>query len=244
MLTTRIQKFFEPSLPVIACEIDRRMVGVVRLDTRNPALVDRFAVMHLPEGLVSPSLSRPNIASVPEFVAFLKSVFTKAEVKTTRISLALPDASAKVSLHPLDTLPGNEDERQQLLRWKLKKTVPFNVDEAHVTSLDHRLPNGKHLVMTVCIHKEVLAQYEESFQKLGMHAGYVCLSSFATFELLSKLEPEFSERAVLLLRVQPSGVSSLIVQEGRVVLFRQTDTGEEALSAEFGLTDLVEEIHP
>ena len=244
-LASRIQKFFAPSLPLVACEINRRAIGLVRLDSRNPALVDRFSVTQLAEGLVAPSLIRPNITALPEFVTELKSAFAKAEIKTSRISLALPDASAKVSLHPLDTLPGNENEKQQLFRWKLKKTVPFNIDDAHVTSLDHRLPNGKHLVLTVCIHKEVLAQYEEAFQKLGIHAGYICLSSFATFEVLSKLEPDLGQRSVLLLRVRSSGVSSLIVQEGRVVLFRQTDAGEEALaSPAVGLPDLFDEIHP
>ena len=249
-LTSTIQKFFEPSLPLVACEINRRTIALVRLDSRNPALVDRLAVTPLPEGLVSPSLIRPNIADLPDFVAALKSAFAKAEIKTARVSLALPDASAKVSLHPLDTLPGNENEKQQLLRWKLKKTVPFNIDEAHVASLDYKLPNGKHLVLTVCIHKEVLAQYEEAFQKLGIHAGYICLSSFATFELLSKLEPDLGQRSVLLLRVRPSGVSSLIAQEGRVVFFRQTDIDEEASVAALatsraaGLPDLFDEIHP
>jgi type IV pilus assembly protein PilM len=244
-LTFRIQKFFEPSLPLVACEINRRAIALVRLDSRNPALVDRFSVTPLAEGLVAPSLIRPNITALPDFVTELKSAFAKAEIKTSRISLALPDASAKVSLHPLDTLPGKEHEKQQLLRWKLKKTVPFNIDDAHVTSLDHKLPNGKHLVLTVCIHKEVLAQYEEAFQKLGIHAGYICLSSFATFELLSKLEPDLGQRSVLLLRVRSSGVSSLIVQEGRVVLFRQTDVGEEApISPAVGVPDLFDEIHP
>jgi len=249
-LTSTIQKFFEPSLPLVTCEINRRTIALVRLDSRNPALVDRLAVTPLPEGLVSPSLIRPNIADLPNFVAALKSAFAKAEIKTARVSLALPDASAKVSLHPLDTLPGNENEKQQLLRWKLRKTVPFNIDEAHVASLDYKLPNGKHLVLTVCIHKEVLAQYEEAFQKLGIHAGYICLSSFATFELLSKLEPDLGQRSVLLLRVRPSGVSSLIAQEGRVVFFRQTDIDEEASVAALatsraaGLPDLFDEIHP
>lgn len=245
MLTSRIQKFFEPRLPGVACEINRRTIAMVRLDSRNPALVDRFAVTSLPEGLVSPSLIRPNIADLPDFVSALKSTFAKAEIKTARISVALPDASGKVSLHPLDTLPANENEKQQLLRWKLKKTVPFSIDEAHVTSLDHKLPNGKHLVLTVCIHKEVLGQYEEAFQKLGIHAGYICLSSFAAFELLSKLEPDLGQRSVLLLRVRPSGVTSLIAQEGRVVLFRQAGVEEEGTdTAPAGLPDLFDEIHP
>lgn len=246
-LKSRVLKFFEPNLPLVACEINRRAISVVRLDSRNPALVERFSVTPLAEGLVSPSLIRPNISSLPDFVAVLKSALAKAEIRTAKMSLALPDASAKVSLHPLDTLPGNENEKQQLLRWKLKKTIPFNIDEGQVTSLDHKLSNGKHLVLTVCIHKEVLAQYEEVFQRLGIHAGYICLSSFATFELISRFEPDLVQRSVLLLRVRPSGVSSLIVQEGRVVLFRQTDVGEEEAFAgtdALGLPDLSDEIHP
>jgi type IV pilus assembly protein PilM len=249
MLTSRVQKFFEPSLPLVACEINSRSIALVRLDSRNPALVDRFAVTPLAEGLVCPSLVRPNITDLPEFLAVLKSAFVKAEIKTARISLALPDASAKVSLHSMDTLPSNENEKQQLLRWKLKKTVPFNVEEARMASLDHKLASGKHLVLTVCIHREVLAQYEEAFQKLGIHAGYVCLSSFAVFELLARLEPDLGQRSVLLLRVRQSGVSSLIAQEGRVVFFRQTGIGEGPADAVLaagapGLPDLVDEIHP
>jgi type IV pilus assembly protein PilM len=250
LLTSRIQKFFEPSLPLVACEINRRSIVLVRLDSRNPAFVDRLAVSPLSEGLVSPSLVQPNIADLSDFVAALKSALAKAEIKTTRISLALPDASAKVSLHSLDKLPGNDNEKQQLLRWKLKKTVPFNIDEAHVASLDHKLANGKHLVLTVCIQREVLAQYEEAFQKLGIHAGYVCLSSFAAFELVAKIDPELEQSSVMLIRVRSSGVSSLISQNGHVVFFRQTDVNDETegfeqRTANVGnLPDLFDEIHP
>ncbi|MCI0423420.1 MAG: hypothetical protein L0312_30090 [Acidobacteria bacterium] len=250
-LKTHINRFFEPSLPTVACEINHRTIALVRLDSRNPSLVDRFAVAPLPEGLVSPSLVRPNIAALPDFIAALKSALAKAEIKTARISLALPDASAKVSLHPLDTLPGNDHEKQQLLRWKLKKTVPFNIEEAHVALLDYKFANGKHLVLTVCIHQEVLAQYEEAFQKLGIHPGYICLSSFAAFELLSRLEPDLGQRSVLLLRARASGVSSLIAQEGRVVFFRQTELDDGASETSMGaasetasLPDLFDEIHP
>jgi type IV pilus assembly protein PilM len=245
----RIEKFFQPSLPPVACEISRRSVALVRLDSRNPALVDRFAVTPLSEGLVAPSLTRPNIASMTDFQAVLKTAFAKAEIKTARLSLALPDASAKVSLHSLDTFPANENEKLQLLRWRLKKTVPFNIEEAHIASVDYKHPEGKHLVLTVCVHREVLAQYEEAFQKLGIHAGYICLSSFAAFELLARIEPDLGRRAVLLLRVRRSGASSLIVQEGRVMFFRQTDAGEEeageaAALGSVRLPDLFDEIHP
>ncbi len=250
-LKSRVQRFFEPRLPAVACEVSRRSFALARLDSKNPAIVERFAVAPLPAGLLVPSLVIPNIASLPDFQAALKAAFARAEIKPTRISLAIPDASAKVALHPMETLPGNESEKQQLLRWRLKKTVPFGIEEAHIASHDYKLAGGKLMVLTVCVHRDVLGQYEEAFQKLGVHVGYVSLSSFAAFEVLARLEPNLPQRSVLFLRVRPSAVSAIILQEGRVVFFRHVDHEDEGAAdgtggglQESALPDLFEEIHP
>jgi type IV pilus assembly protein PilM len=251
-LKAKLQRFFEPRLPSVACELNCRAIALVRLDSKNASLVDRFVVTSLPPGLLVPSLVEPNITSVPDFLAAMKTAFTKADLKTPRISLAIPDASAKVAIHHLDMLPGNENEKQQLLRWKLKKTVPFNVDDAHLSYLEHKGLDGRYKVLTVCIHKGVLAQYEEVFQKLGMHAGYISLSSFAAFELLVRMEPELRQRSVLFLRVKSSGVSSLVTQLGSPVFFRQVDyeavEGSEPAPNVSARTevmpDLYSELHP
>jgi type IV pilus assembly protein PilM len=250
-LKTKLQRFFEPRLPSVACELNRRAIALVRLDSKNAAIVDRFVVTPLPPGLLVPSLVEPNIRSVPDFVTALKTAFTKADLKTPRISLAIPDASAKVAIHHLDMLPGNENEKLMLLRWKLKKTVPFNVEDAHLSYLDYKGLDGHYKVLTVCIHKAVLAQYEEVFQKLGMHPGYISLSSFAAFELLVRLEPELWQQSVLFLRVRSSGSSSLVTQQGSVVFFRQVDYEAEESEAAASLSarteampDLYSELHP
>jgi type IV pilus assembly protein PilM len=249
-LKSKIQRFFEPQLPASACDMSRRTIALVRLDSKNPALVDRFAVMPLPAGLLVPSLVRPNITSMPDFQAALKGALARAEIRPARISLAIPDASAKVALHSLDMLPGNEDERHQLLRWKLKKTVPFNIEEAHVACHEYKLSSGKYVVLTICVHRDVLAQYEEVFLKLGIHVGYISLSSFAAFELLARLEPELPQHSLLFVRVRPSAVSSLIMQEGRVVFFRHVDHEDEELGPDERLAgpreaaSLFDEIHP
>jgi type IV pilus assembly protein PilM len=249
-LKSKLQRFFEPRLPVVACEVNPRAIAVVRLESKQPATIDRFAVTALPPGLLAPSLVQPNIASMPDFLASLKAAFTKADIKAQRVSLAIPDAAAKVAIHHLDMLTGNEDEKQQLLRWKLRKTVPFNIEEAHLSHREHKGVDGKYTVLTVCIHKAVLAQYEEAFQKLGMHAGYISLSSFAAFELLVRMEPELWQRAVLFLRVRESGISSLIAQQGSVVFFRQVDAEGDDMESQRGsalpesIPDLYNELHP
>jgi len=223
VLKTRIRRFFEPQLPAVACEISRQAVSLVHLDSKQPKVVDRFAVISLPEGLVIPSLTKPNIASVPDLVSAMKSAIAKSEVKSMKMSLAIPDASAKSAIHIMDTLPSSENERQQLLKWKLKKTVPFNVEEAHLSYWESKTSDGKHVLLTVCICREVMNQFEEAFQKMGIQMGYITLSSFAAFEFLARLDPEAVQKSVLLLRMGPTDTSSLIMQAGRVSFFRHSE---------------------
>jgi Tfp pilus assembly PilM family ATPase len=177
----------------------------------------------------------------------------KAEIKTNKISLAIPDSCAKVAIHHFDSLPGKEKDKIQLLKWKLKKTLPFNVDDSHLSYLEQRTGDGKHTVVTVSIHKEVLAQYEGLFAALGIHVGYVTLASFAAFELLARSDSAALQQSVLYMRVRPAHISSLIVQQGAVVFFRHVDyeVGDPSAvehgpteKVSFPVTDLYDEVHP
>jgi hypothetical protein len=222
-IKAKIQRFFEPRLPAVACEISRQAVSMVRLDSKQSNVIDRFAVIPLPPGLIVPSLTKPNIASVPDFVTAMKSAIAKAEAKSMKMSLAIPDASAKSAIYVMDTLPSSESERQQLLKWKLKKAVPFNVEESHLSYWEKKTSNGKHVLLTVCICREVLNQFEDAFQKMGIQMGYVTLSSFAAVEFLAHFDPEAIQKSVLLLRLGATDTSSLIMQEGRVSFFRHSE---------------------
>jgi type IV pilus assembly protein PilM len=252
-LARRFQHYFQPTLPPVACEISSSSVSVVRLNAKRPPAIDRFAVEPVPAGLISPSLTRPIIASSSDLLSLLKSVFAKAELKPSRISLAIPDSCAKVTIHQFDSLPGNERERQQLLKWKLKKTLPFNIEESHLSFLEQKTHDGKHVVVTANIHLPVLAQLEAVFESLGMQVGYITLATFAAFELLARQDPEVLLKSVLFLRAHASEVSSLIVRQGSVVFFRhtnyETENSSESGNAftkarESGLEQLYEEIHP
>src|SRR3974377_1441958 len=121
----RISKFFQPGLPPVSCEISQEFVSVVRLNTKEPAIVEQCVVTPIPESLVTASLSQPNLRSMPDLSDILKSSLAKAEVRSNKISVAVPDSSVKVGLHTFDKLPGNENERQQLLTWRLKETNPL-----------------------------------------------------------------------------------------------------------------------
>jgi type IV pilus assembly protein PilM len=252
-LPQRLQKYFQPTLPPVACEIADRNVCVVRLNAKRPPEVVRFAVEPIPPGMITPSLTRPMIESSRDFVGLVRSMFAKADLKTNKISLAIPDSCAKVTIHQFDSLPGNENEKQQLLKWKLKKTVPFNIEDSKLSFLEQKTPDGKYIVVAVNIYVAVLAQLEAVFQSLGIQVGYVTLASFAAFEVLVRQDPEVLQKSVLFLRAQPSEVSSLMVRQGSMVFFRHTeyesDNASEGASKpssprENSFEQLYKEIHP
>jgi type IV pilus assembly protein PilM len=246
----RVTRFFEPKLPPVSAEIAPDYLALVRVNLKNPRNVERQAVVPIPPGLVVPSLLQPNITSPPDFLSILKAALTKMEVRSNRISLAIPDASVKVAIHHLDKLPGNENERLQLLKWRLKKTIPFNVEDSQLAYLQQPAEAGGYLVLTVSVHREVLSQFEGLFQSLGMQAGYITPSSFAALELLSRLEGQGRNRSLLFLRAGPGGVTTLISQKHTIAFFRHAERGgahfpsSSAFSSLDSAEELYGEIHP
>ncbi|HVN79796.1 MAG TPA: hypothetical protein VMW38_12415 [Terriglobia bacterium] len=250
----RIYKSFQPGLPPVSCEISQRFVSLVRLNAKDPTIVERSVVTPIPEGLVTPSLSQPNIGSISDLSVLLKSSLARAEIRTNKISVAVPDSSVKVAIHSFDKLPGNENERQQLLKWRLKKTTPFNVEDSQLAYYQQPGVNGKISVVTVVIYREVLAQYETLFRGSGMHAGFITPASMAAFELLARSEPLALKGSILFLHWNGLSLSAMIVRESSVVFFRHLDyfegearngAGLERMdAAERERESIYEEIHP
>lgn len=245
-LQSPLRRYFQPRLPGIACEISRQHFSVVRLEPGRSRRVDGFAVENLPQGLVEPSLTEPIVRSIEELGKIIKATLIKAGAMTNRISLAVPDACARVAIHPLEALPSRREEKTELLKWKLKKTIPYDIDDSHLSFVEQKTEAGKTYVITANIHKEVLAQLEQVFESLGIHVGFVTLSAFAAYELLARQRQDEIGESVLFMRVRSSNISSLIIQQEAVVFYRHTDYNFESpmdLMVNWS-ADPYEEIHP
>lgn len=245
-LHSPLRGYFEPRLPGVACEISRQFFSVARMDPRRSHRVEGFAVENIPQGLVEPSLTEPGVRSIEELGRIIKATLIKAGVNTNRISLAIPDACARVAIHPFETLPSKREEKTELLKWKLKKTIPYAIDDSHLSYVEQKTETGKNHVITANIHKEILAQLEEVFESLGIHVGFVTLSTFAAYELLARQHPDEIRKSVLFMRVRSSNISSLIIQQEALVFYRHTDYNFESpmdLMVNWS-ADPYEEIHP
>ncbi|HLW75928.1 MAG TPA: hypothetical protein VKS01_03065, partial [Bryobacteraceae bacterium] len=104
--------------------------------------------------------------------------------KRRRAALILPDYSARVSVLDFDSFPTAAEEQSALIRFRVKKTIPFDIDAAAVSF--HAQPNSsskKTDVVAVMVAAEVIARYEAMFRGSGFHPGVVTTSTLAALAL-------------------------------------------------------------
>src|SRR5262249_55549335 len=100
-------------------------------------------------------------------------------------TLILPDYAARVTVLDFDSFPAAPEEQLSLVKFRVKKTIPFDVDAAAVAYYPQPAsPGRKAEVVAVTIALEIVARYEALFRNLGFHTGEVTTSSLAALGLL------------------------------------------------------------
>ena len=84
----------------------------------------------------------------------------------------LPDAAVRVVLLDFETLPSKCEEAEGVVRFRLKKSLPFDVDKAKVSY--HVQPSnvGVRVIAAVAL-ANVVEDYEAAFRQAGYQPGVV-----------------------------------------------------------------------
>lgn len=219
--------FVEPEVPLVAVEVRPRSLGIVRAARERGRLgLAAVASLALPEGALNLSVSQPNLTHPDAFREVLRSLAEKAGMAAGgRVGLVLPDTAARVALVPVAEIKvRRKAELEEMIRFRLRKTVPFDTRESEVACL---LPGaGGTMAVAAAISRPVLAEYEEACRSVGLHPGLVELSGLA---LLGAQPPGAGDR--LLVNWEEGYVSLILARDGWPLLVR-TLVGEPAASPE------------
>jgi type IV pilus assembly protein PilM len=138
-----------------------------------------------------------------------------------RAALILPDHCARVAVLDFDSFPDAPEERQALLRFRMKKSVPFDVDSAVVSfAVQPRRGEAGHSkveVLVAIIAAEIVARYEAPFRGLGFQPGFVTTSSLAALNLIHP------DEISMLVKVGGHVLSVVVVQGSAVKLARSVE---------------------
>ena len=173
---------------VAGIEVGQRMLRAVSLKSggARPGVAWASQV-ELPAGILLNSFTEPNITDVPVFVGLMENLVQRVGMKAGGINVALPDHVSRVSILEFDSLQGKKTEVDQMLRWRLKKLLPFDVEQASMRYqyLGKFQSNDKdqHRYLVSIIKSDILSQYEFAFREARLRPVAIDLSSFCVWNL-------------------------------------------------------------
>jgi type IV pilus assembly protein PilM len=219
--------------PRLACEIaaDRVLVGRLAEDGRS---LDGCAARELAPGTVVPDLVEGNLRQREAVRAAVEETLGSVAGRSHDVIAVVPDAAVRVVLLEFDTLPADSEEAASVVRFRLKKSLPFDVDKARVSYHSQKSKDGIRVVAAVSL-ASVVEDYEAAFRDAGFSPGVVLPS------MLAALGAAEGQKPTLVVKVDARTTSIAILNAEQLQLFR---TLENTRGVTITGEQLAEEVYP
>jgi len=212
--------------PDAALELAPESVSGAVVSARgSEATVQSFAFEPLPAGALVSSLTAQNLVDRAAVVAAIKAVVDRIG-RPKKVALVVPDLATRVSLVRFDQMPSSREDLDQLIRWQVKKSAPFPIEEASLTwTPGSQAIDGGHEFVVALARRDVIREYESACESAGLHAGLVDLSTFSVVNcyLAGGRVPTGDW---LVVQVRSDYTSIAIMRGGDVIFFRNKGEGE------------------
>ncbi|HUM04160.1 MAG TPA: hypothetical protein VLT90_01790 [Terriglobales bacterium] len=218
--------------PSLACEIaaDRVLAG----RGGSGRTVEVCAARELAPGTVVPDLTETNLRNGSALRDAIEGALGSVSGRSRDVIAVLPDTAVRVVLLDFETLPSKSEEAEAVVRFRLKKSLPFNPDDARVSYHAQMGGSGVRAVAAVVLNS-VLQEYESAFRDVGYSPGVVMPS------MLAALGAADAERPTLIVKVDARTISIAILDQEQLLLLR---TLENVRGVTITGEQLSEEVYP
>ena len=157
--------------PKLACEIsaDRVLAGRV---IENGSGLEACAARELAPGSVVPDLVENNLRQRAVVRDGIESALGGVSGRSKDVIAIVPDAAVRVMLVEFDSLPSDQEEALGVVRFRLKKSLPFDVEKAKVSYHAQKIGDEVKVVAAVALGS-VIDDYEAAFREAGYSPGVV-----------------------------------------------------------------------
>lgn len=220
MSDSTLARWFASPPPPAAVEISARRVSVVAMTPQgNTATITGQSSELLPDGLVTPALNGVNVHDAAALAAAVRAALERVTPKPRRVALVLPDTVAKVSLLRFEKVPARVPDLEQLVRWQMRKAVPFRIEDAQLSWVEGTpLPGGGREYLVLAARRDLVESYEQPCAAAGSHAGIVDIAS--TNLVNAVLATGAPSGDWLLVHTAPDYATIMVVRDGCAIFYR------------------------
>jgi type IV pilus assembly protein PilM len=216
--------------PRLACEITADAVVSARAGDSGKTL-EAAAARKLPDGAVTPGLIQANISAREALLSALRETLAAVSGRSSDLCLVIPDAATRIMLLDFDTLPDKPQEADAVVRFRLKKSLPFDVDQSSV-SFDRQGTSNPVRVVAAVTPRAVLEEYESVVREAGYSPGTVLPSMIAALGAVD------GSRPTMVIKVERGTTTFAILDANEVRLYRALENGGAAVTGESLVDDV------
>lgn len=216
--------------PRVACEITAERVAAARI-SENGSNLEAATASTLPPGLLTPGLLQANVTDRDKLVAALRDLLNAVAGRLRDVCLVLPDSTTRVMLLDFDTLPDKREDADAVVRFRLKKSLPFEVEHS-VVSFDRQGSGSQIRVIAAVTPRAILDEYESLVRDAGYNPGTVLPSMLASLGLVD------ASRPTMVIKVEQGTTTFAIIDQDQLLLYRSLDNGGTGVTGESLIDDV------
>jgi type IV pilus assembly protein PilM len=168
-----------------------------------------------------PAIGELNMTS-PEAVSMaIRNALASVSPRTRAVTVVIPDTAVRVFVLDFDTLPARASEAIPVLRFRLRKMVPFDVEHAGLSYQLLSETKTEARVLVAILPSNILEEYETVVRAAGYEPGAVIPSALAALATVDSSEPML---AACLSKV---AITTSITRGNDLLLYRTLDLPDD-----------------
>ena len=216
--------------PRVACEISAERVIAGRAGEGAQTL-EAASARAIPDGALVPGLLQANVTAREVLVAALRDALSAVAGRSRDVCLVIPDATTRIMLLDFDTLPAKAEEADAVVRFRLKKSLPFEVEHSAV-SFDRQGTADPVRLVAAITPRNILEEYEALVREAGYNPGAVVPSMIAALGVVD------GSRPTMVIKVERGTTTFAIVDNNQLRLHRALENGGSVVSGESLVDDV------
>mgnify|MGYP005851242561 CR=1 FL=1 len=223
-LWNQIRRVFVDPPPAYAFEVSPAGIAYSRAG-KEP----RLGFQPLDPGVLAVSPLRDNVLRPEVLFERVRALAPENGKGPRTAAVILPDYCARVAVLDFDSFPPDKAEQLSLVRFRMKKGIPFDLESATVSYFVQTGHVKKHEVVAVAAALAIVARYEAAFRQAGFQPGYVTTSTLASLPLLP------DDGVTVFAKLSGSTLTVAVLEAQSLRLLRCVDLPEISLSEVAGV---------
>jgi type IV pilus assembly protein PilM len=217
----RKAQFGEQVVSRPATAVDLTPEGILAAALPGKGQSPVYAFQALAAGAIVPGISEANVRDPESVAEAIREALGQVNPRGRAVTVVVPDSAVRVFMLDFDTLPANTAEANTVLRFRLRKMLPFDVEHAGLSYqvLTHSKNDVK--VLVAVIPAAILAEYEGAVRAAGYEPGAVLPSSLAALAAIDSMG------AVLMANLTGQSMTTAIANGCDLLLYRTLDLPED-----------------